>query len=49
MNTVNFSEENLIIKKLISVIKGRNTKHHKSLLVNGRGSDAFLCPKENFT
>ena len=42
MKTIDISEENLIIKSLISVIKGKNTKHHKNLLVNGRRSDAFV-------
>ena len=43
MRTVDLSEENFIIKNVISVIKGKNTKHHKSLSVNGRPSDAFVC------
>lgn len=42
MKTIDISEENLIIKNVISVIKGRNTKHHKLLTVNGRHSDAFV-------
>ena len=35
-------QENLCIKRIISVIKGKNTQHHKLLSVSGRHSDAFI-------
>ena len=42
MDKIDIANENLCIKKLISVIKGENSVHHKTLSVSGRHSDAFV-------
>ena len=42
MKKTDIMQENLCIKRIISVIKGRNPQHHKLLSINGRHSDAFI-------
>lgn len=42
MEKMNILQENLCIKKIISVIRGQNSHHHKLLAVKGRHSDAFV-------
>lgn len=42
MKKTDITEESLCIKKIISVIQGKNTRHHNLLSVNGRHSDAFV-------
>ena len=42
MNKTDIMQECLCIKKIISVIQGKNTQHHKLLGVEGRHSDAFV-------
>ena len=42
MNKIDIIHENLCIKKIITVIQGQNTNHHKWLSVKSRHSDAFV-------
>lgn len=42
MDKTDITRQTLCIKRIISVIKGENTHHHKLLTVNGRHSDAFV-------
>ena len=42
MKKINILQENLCIKKIISVTQGKNLNHHKLLTINGRHSDAFI-------
>ena len=42
MKKINIIQENLCIKKIITVIQGKNEKHHKLLNVKSRHSDAFV-------
>ena len=39
---IDIIQENLCIKKIITVIQGKNEKHHKLLTVKSRHSDAFV-------
>ena len=42
MKKINIIQETLCIKKIITVIQGKNEKHHKLLNVKSRHSDAFV-------
>lgn len=42
MEKLDITQENLCIKKIISVIQGKNSNHHKLLRTNERHSDAFV-------
>ena len=42
MKKTDIMQENLCIQKIITVIQGKNEKHHKLLTVKSRHSDAFV-------
>ena len=42
MKKTDIMQENLCIQKIITVIQGKNEKHHKLLTVQSRHSDAFV-------
>ena len=39
-------KDDLCIKKILAVIKGNNTNHHKKIVLHGRHSDALVYVSE---
>lgn len=46
MDKYSIIKDDLCIKKILAVIKGNNTNHHKKILLHGRHSDALVYVSE---